>query len=136
MKKLIGLVFGSAVFVSAVALAQEIPGPEIDPNAAGSGLMDAIAGSEWGLVVGFAVMLAVWIVRVFVWPNVGSKALPWLAIAIATLGTFAVAMVDDPSKWLSAIFAGVQAGLVAAGTWGVLPSKVKEATKKKQESRK
>lgn len=118
------------LFMAGFALAQGMPGPEIDPGAAGKGLVGAITGGQWGLVIGFGVMLIVWILRVFVWPNVNPKALPWIAIAIASLGTFSVAMASDPSKWLGALIAGVQAGLAAAGTWGVMPGKIKKATEK------
>ena len=110
-------------------------GPEIDPNVAGKGLIDAISQSHWTLVIGFAVMLIVWIIRVFVRPNINPKYLPWVAVAIATLGTAAVALVADPAAWLTAVFAGIQAGLGAAGTYGLLPKKLKEATKAKAKAK-
>ena len=113
-------------------LAQVTPAvPEIDPGAAGTGLMDAIAQSHWTLVIGFAVMLVVWILQKFVMPNVNTKALPWIAILVATLGVGSVALIADPVGWLTAIFAGVQAGLSAAGTYGLLPGGIKKAMKPK-----
>lgn len=96
-------------------------GPEIDPGAAGTGLVEAINKSQWTLVIGFGVMLAVWALRLFVMPNVNTKALPWIAVIVASLGCFAVALVADPAAWLTAVLAGVQAGLSAAGTLGRMP---------------
>ena len=117
------------VFGYGVALAQ--PGPEINPGDATKGLIDAISSSQWTLVIGCAVMLVTWALRIFAWPNVNTKALPWIAVAIAVLGTFSVALVTDPEKWVTAVIAGVQAGIGAAGTYGLLPSSVKDKTKKK-----
>jgi len=120
-KLILGAVFCWLLTVPAiVAVAQTPPGGDIDPTAAGSQLVDAIAGGQWGIAIGAGVMLLVWALRVFLWPSVPTKVLPWLAVALAVLGTGATALVSEPSKWLAAIWAGVQAGLAAAGAWGLI----------------
>lgn len=100
-------------------LAQIVPGVEVDPSAAASGLVDAISSNQWGLVVGFAIMLLVWLVRI-IWSKLPTKYLPWFAVLIGGLSAFGAALVVDSKNWIGAILAGTQAGLAAAGTWGLL----------------
>jgi len=99
-------------------LAQVVPGEGIDPNAAASGMVEAITSGQWGLVLGFGIMLAVWGIRIF-WKKLPKKLLPYIAVGIGGLIAFAAAMVADDSDWLGAVLAGIQAGLAAAGTWGL-----------------
>lgn len=96
-----------------------------EPGPAATGLVAAIGSGQWGLAIGFGIMLIVWGLRVFAMPNVNTKALPWIATFIGALGAFSVAMVADPSHWIQALLSGVTAGLAAAGTWGLLPNAVK-----------
>lgn len=112
-------------------LAPLVPGPEIDPGSAVTGLIGSLQGGQWALLAGFACMLVTYVLQLFVFPNVSSKVLPWVAVAIATLGWFGVSVVADPTAWLSAVILGVQSGLAAAGTYGLLPTKVKDAMKRK-----
>ena len=116
MKYLIALY---VLLISAAAVGAEPPGANIDPAVAGSGLIDALASSQWTLVIGFGVMLLVWVLRVFVWKSLPAAALPYLAVGLASLAAVSTALVAQPAAWLTAIFAGVQAGLGAAGTWGL-----------------
>jgi hypothetical protein len=111
------------------------PGPEIDAGTAGQTLLDAIKAGEVTLAIGAGIMLLVWILRVLVFPNVSPKVIPYIAVAIATLGTLAVTLVADPSQWLQAVIQGVLAGVAAAGTYGLLPTKVKTKMKEVVESR-
>jgi len=99
-----------------------VPGPEIDPGEAVSGTIEAASSKQWVLLIGFGLMTVVWILRRFVWKKLQDKTewLPWLAIGIAVLGAGSVALVADPTRWLEAILLGIEAGLVAAGEWGVL----------------
>ena len=112
------------------------PGPEVDPSVAGETLIDAIKSGQVTIAIGAGVMLVVWILRAFVFPNVSTKALPWIAVAIATLGTLAVALVSDPAQWIQALIQGVLAGIAAAGTYGLLPGSVKDKMKAAVEKRK
>jgi len=123
------LCFGIAlVCLAPMVLAQDnVPGSDIDPSAAATGLIDAIGGAQWGLVIGFGIMLIVWVLRVFVLKSLNTKYLPWVATIMGGAGAFAAAMVLDPSAWLKAIMAGVEAGLAAAGTWGLLAVARKKA---------
>lgn len=112
--------FVGAALAAMPLMAQTAPGGDIDPSAVGAGLVDAISSGQWGLVVGLAIMLIVWAIRTFAWPAIPPAALPWLATAIGALAAGGAALVADPSRWLPAILAGIQAGLSAAGTWGLL----------------
>lgn len=99
--------------------AVEVPGPAVDPNVATSGFVEAISSHQWGLVIGFGLMLIVWGLRL-AWPKLNSKYLPWIAVAIGGLGATGTALAAEPQNWISALLAGVSAGLSAAGTWGLL----------------
>lgn len=104
----------------AAALPAAADSVAIDPTQAASGLMDAISSKQWGLVIGFGIMVLVWIVRTFVLPKLNTKWLPWIATVVGGALAFATAMVADPAAWLPAVLSGIQAGLAAAGTWGLL----------------
>jgi hypothetical protein len=95
-----------------------IPGPEVDPQAMGTGLVDALGNQNWGLVFGCALMILVWVLRL-VWPNLNKKALPWVAVAIGAASAVGAALIAAPTQWLQALLAGVGAGLSAAGVWGL-----------------
>lgn len=112
--------FAVAVLAALPVFAQPTPGGDIDPSAVGSQLVDAISSKQWGIVIGAAIMLLVWVIRTFAWQSIPSKALPWLATAIGALVGFATAILANPACWFPAILAGIQAGLAAAGTWGLL----------------
>lgn len=118
----IGIGFVGAAIVLAlagVALAQDLPGGDIDPGKAAQGLVDAFGSGSWGLVIGFGLMVVVYVVRLLA-PKLSSKALPWIAVGLGVASAFGAAMVAAPDQWLAAVLAGVQAGLTAAGTWGLL----------------
>lgn len=102
-------------------LAQETPPNEvpIDPAVASEGLISAIGSGNFGLIVAFGLMIAVWILRKFVLKKLNSKWLPWISTILGGLGAFATALAIDPKKWLTAILSGVEAGLAAAGYWGL-----------------
>ena len=106
----------------AAAVPTEPPGPEIDSGEAIEGLMEGINTSKVTLIVGAGLMIVVLILRKFVWKKLQDKTewLPWVAVGIAMAGTVGIALVADPAGWLDALLAGAQAGIGAAGTWGLL----------------
>jgi hypothetical protein len=106
------------------------PGPEIDIGAATEGLMTGINTSQVTLIIGAGLMICVFLLRKFVWKKLQDKTewLPWLAVGIATLGTTGTALVVNPVLWLDAVLAGLQAGVGASGTWGLM----KKFTRKKK----
>ena len=107
---------------AAAAVPTAPPGPDIDVDAATGGLLDGINRSEVTLIIGAVLMILVLILRKFVWKKLEGKSqwLPWLAVGIALLGTGGTALVADPANWINALLAGAQAGISAAGTWGLL----------------
>lgn len=106
----------------AAAVPTEPPGPDIDLDKAAEGMLEGINTSKVTLIVGAGLMLVVLIIRKFVWKKLQDKTewLPWVAVGIAVAGTVGIALVADPVRWLDALLAGAQAGIGAAGTWGLL----------------
>jgi hypothetical protein len=122
------LFVGLAVLVAfaGIAWAQVAPAEQpIDPTVMGNKLVDAISGKEWGLALGAGLMLLIWFLRLFVLKALNTKVLPWISVCLGAIGAFAAAMIVAPAGWLGAIMAGIQAGLAAAGTWGLMPDRVK-----------
>lgn len=96
------------------------PGPEVDPNAIGDTFASAISAQNWGLAIAAGVMIAVWILRKFVWKALNKKAMPYVAVALGVLAGFGGVMLDDPSAWGQGLANGAALGLMAAGEWGLL----------------
>lgn len=94
--------------------------PPVNPGETVNTLVDAAQGSQWALAIGCVLCLLVWVIRSFVWKQVSPKVLPWLAVAIGAVGCAGFSLVDNPAGWLQAIILGVNGGLSAAGTWGLL----------------
>jgi hypothetical protein len=102
-----------------IVLANIVPGPVVDADVVAANLVDAISSQNWGVVIGCVIMLIVWGVRL-VWTKLPSKWLPWLAVAIGSLGAIGASLMLGTSDLIGALLAGIQAGLAAAGTWGLL----------------
>ena len=94
--------------------------PPVDPGETVNTIIGAAGASQWALLIGAVLCLIVWIIRKFIWREVNPKILPWLAVAIGGCGGAGFALVAEPYNWLNAVILGVQAGLSAAGTWGLL----------------
>ena len=94
--------------------------PPVDPGETVNTLISAAQGSHWALLVGCVLCLTVWVIRTFVWKSASPKFLPWLAVAIGATGCAGFALISDPGAWLNALVLGVNGGLSAAGTWGLL----------------
>ncbi len=94
--------------------------PPVNPGDTVNTLVEAAQGSQWALAIGCVLCLIVWILRSFVWKQVSPKALPYIAVIIGAIGCAGFALIDNPAGWLNAIILGVNGGLSAAGTWGLL----------------
>jgi hypothetical protein len=94
--------------------------PAVDPGEVVNTLVSAAGSSQWALLIGAVLCLLVWVIRKFVWKEVNPKILPWLAVAIGALGSAGFALIANPTAWVSAVILGVNGGLSAAGTWGLL----------------
>jgi len=101
-------------------LAQVETVPAVDPGETVNTLIGAASSSQWALLIGCVLCLVVWVIRKFVWKQVSPKILPWLAVVIGAAGGAGFALVANPSAWLQALILGVNGGLSAAGTWGLL----------------
>jgi hypothetical protein len=94
--------------------------PAVDPGETVNTIVAAGSSSQWALLIGAVLCLIVWVIRKFVWTNVNSKILPWLAVAIGACGGAGFALIAHPEAWLQAIILGVNGGMSAAATWGLL----------------
>jgi hypothetical protein len=79
--------------------------------------MSAISSGEWGLIVGFVVMLIVWFVKKRI-PKLNKDFLPYASILVASLVPVGGALIAG-SSFLEAISVGISAGLIACGQWEI-----------------
>jgi len=96
--------------------------PETVDEAVAQGglLIKAVKSRNWPLAVGLALTLLVFIANKLGLKNlVGKKALPWIVMALATLGTVGAGLVGGVSI-LDALLQGVLAGVTAIGGWELL----------------
>lgn len=113
----------AVAILPALALAQVIPQPPgeaVDSATTFNTFVGAMRGGQVALAIGCVLMLVVWVIHSFVWKNVNTKWLPWLAVTIGVFGTGGAALIAQPAAWLTALILGVNAGVSAAGTWGLL----------------
>ena len=94
--------------------------PAVNPGETVNTLIDAAQGAHWALLIGCVLCLVVWLIRTFVWKAVNPKILPWLAVAIGAAGGAGFALIENPAAWINALILGVNGGLSAAGSWGLL----------------
>ncbi len=115
MKRLMMVMTG--LLVSIQALAQSAPGPDVDVVKTGTDLVAAIEAKNIGLIVAFAVLIVVFLLKRYVWKSVNKKYLVWIAVVIGALTGASAALIQDSTDWLSAILSGVGLGFMAAGQW-------------------
>jgi len=99
----------------------DVPLPEsnvTDPGDTTVSLVAAAHKREWGLVVGFALMLLVWIVG-FVWKALPSAWLPWLSLVLGVVGTVGLDL-SHGLPWWRAMLTGLSTGMVSIGSWETL----------------
>lgn len=92
--------------------------PETVDEAFGIGkqIVAAAKQGHWALMIGFVVMLFTALVNRILKSKIPSAVLPWLAIALGLVGQGAFAL-HYSGNWLSAIAAGVTAGMTAGGSY-------------------
>ena len=94
--------------------------PAVNPGETVNTLVSAAQSAQWALLIGAVLCLLVWVIRSFVWKQINPKFLPWLAVAICACGGAGFALIDDPANWIMAVVLGINGGLSAAGTWGLM----------------
>jgi len=123
------LTIAGLLLLAGWALAQEGPLPDVDPTAAGEGLMGAISSGAVVLAVMFGGMLLVYLLTLFLVPNLRGKAKAITAtVLIGVLGFFSHKVAG--ADWLSAAIAGVMEGMAAGKAWDLLPENTKDKVKK------
>ena len=99
----------------------DVPAPESGVTDAGETtqlLIDATHKREWGIAVGAALMLLVWIVGFF-WKALPSAWLPWLSIALGVASTMGIDL-SNGLPWWRALLTGLSSGMIAVGSWETL----------------
>jgi len=114
--------------LTAVAMAQEGPLPEVDPGAAGAGLMAAFKAGAIILGVIFGGMLVVYFLTLFLIPNLQGKAKAITAVILIGIAGVCSHKIAG-SDWVSAIVAGLMEGFVAGKAWDLVPDKITDAMK-------
>ena len=94
--------------------------PAVNPGETVNTLIDAAQSAHWALIIGSVLCLIVWIIRKYVWTQANPKILPWLAVGIGVCGGAGFALIENPSAWINAILLGINGGVAAAGSWGLL----------------
>jgi len=85
-------------------------------------LFEAVRSGQWTLVVGLALMLIIYLLRMFLLPRFNispPKWLPWLAMGLSLIGAFATALASGQS-WLTALLSGITVGATSSGLWSLL----------------
>lgn len=97
-----------------------------------TGFWDAIGSRSWPLAVAIGLMVVVWICRNFVMIKIPKKVFPWVALALAVVGTSATRMIQSISAntpwWhgmVQGILEGATVGFVAMGWWDAKQTVVK-----------
>tara|TARA_Y100000310_G_scaffold288865_3_gene314900 strand:- start:471 stop:890 length:420 start_codon:yes stop_codon:yes gene_type:complete len=87
----------------------------------GKELQEEIQEGDWTAAIALGLMLAIFIIRKYVWSSISKKAIPWFTIGIAVAGELAVALYSgmDP---LWAILSGLTLGLASIGGYEALKS--------------
>lgn len=110
------------------ALAQG-PMPEIDPGEASKNLFDGIGAKNWTLIIAGGGLVVMYLLRLFLLPNLKGKALAITSTVLIGLAGMATSMVAG-GDILSAIGVGFTAALVAGKAWDLIPDKVTDAAEK------
>lgn len=125
------ILFVAAVVFPAIVYA-EVAGDAAAPDL--GGFWGAIGQAHWPLAVGIGLTILVWAMRSFVMHKLPKKALPWVTLGLAVIGTAGTRMVqaigDNVAWWqgmVQGILEGATVGFAAIGWWDV-----KQAVKKRQ----
>jgi len=93
--------------------------PAVDSDNLGvliKGLLESTKAGKWALALAFLMMLATWLVNKVLKQKIPPNVLPWVSIGLA-IATALTTSLSTGEGWLNAVVLGVQAGLMAAGSW-------------------
>lgn len=124
---LLTILIVSAIVFPAFVLAETVtPSPDM------GGFWTAVGSNHWPLAVGIGLTILVWAMRSFVMHKIPKKALPWVTLGLAIVGTAGTRMVqaigDEVVWWqglVQGVLEGATVGFAAIGWWDV-----KQAVKK------
>jgi hypothetical protein len=112
---------------AAVAPAAEVKPPESPEQALGllPALMAAIRSGNWAVVASLGIMLAIYLLRMFVLPKlkVSASKLPYISAGVGILIAFA-ANLGAGQSWIAALLSGLTMGAAASGFWSLIGSSI------------
>lgn len=124
------VVFCTSVLYPILAFAEEAVAetmPDVDS------FWTAIAANNWPLAVGIGLTILVWVFRKFIVKKIPKKAMPWVSLALAVIGTAGTRIVQATSEsrpwWqgmVQGILEGAVTGFVAMGAWDIKQTVVKK----------
>lgn len=117
--------FFATLFVTGTAFAQkEVPAND-DIGGLLKGLIEAVKGSEWSVVVSLGIMILVYLATKvkFVKDWLPKAAKPWVAAIAGVLGAVAMTALTT-GNWLTAILNGLVTGAAASGFWELVGKKL------------
>lgn len=95
-----------------------------DPTTFTDSIKTAYAAKEWGVLVGFILMLVVFLIVKFLWKTLPVAWIPYMSIAFGVLGDVGWQLAIGGQVWWRAILAGLTSGATATGMWELLGKKI------------
>lgn len=105
-----------------------------DPTTFTAKIKVAYAAKEWGILVGFVLMLIVFLVVKFLWKAFPVKWIPYMSIAFGVLGDVGWQLAIGGQVWWRAILAGLTSGATATGMWELIGKKIFGSVTDKREA--
>lgn len=105
-----------------------------DPTTFVDKIKTAYAAKEWGILVGFVLMMLVFLVVKFFWKAFPPKWIPYMSIAFGVLGDVGWQLAIGGQVWWRAILAGLTSGVTATGMWELVGKKLFGSVTDKQEA--
>lgn len=95
-----------------------------DPTTFVENIKTAYAAKEWGVLIGFILMLIVFLVVKYLWKAFPAKWLPYMSIALGVIGDVGWQLAIGSQTWWRAILSGLTSGATATGLWELLGKKL------------
>lgn len=95
-----------------------------DPTTFTEKIKTAYAAKEWGILIGFVLMLIVFLVVKYLWTAFPAKWLPYMSVAFGVLGDVGWQLAIGGQVWWRAILAGLTSGATAVGMWELIGKKI------------
>ena len=95
-----------------------------DPTTFVDKIKVAYAAKEWSIVIGFILMMLVFLVVKFFWKTFPPKWIPYMSIAFGVLTDVGWQLAIGGQVWWKAILAGLTSGATGVGLWEIVGKKI------------